>query len=620
MQAFLVLMRASWKVVLAIVLAVPAVLIVLTFAWPWLLAAFESLTGTRLTPEQYVRLATACVFVLLAAASALASILTQNAWFRRAALILLGSVLLFTPMYLWDPTHLKDEASWIRYPTAFFLALASLGALLLSRRYNQGTRWPSGVEWAWYLLAFGFLFAGFDEIFTIHEIAGGLLERVFGFAHITTDFITVGYSVVGLLVLLVTVRLFRPIVGSMPSVLLRMLLAGLTFFVIAQAFDTADVLMTRSLTWLVRNVYDGGRIVLPSLFDFWYTPQLLVNSIEEVFEYLAAVLFFIGTVSVLWPTQQERCATTPGQRRMAVLAGVALVLALVLPSFFRSDFLRANSPFADGTAATARGGHNEGLFHADDLAYDAAVGLIIGNESRTDFKGTPNGPGVLLSRSGAITRLPDPENVLLDTDSVAIVDGRVYASASGFSSIFRFDDAQQKFVLVAGRTQGLYVPEGFDAHNGTLYVLDEHERVIDIVAPDGTVTAEKPEHDLWKGPESIRFVPQIAAFLITDDKSGVIFRYVPGEPIALWADRSLGLRNPEGIALAPDGTILVTDNGLGEILTLDEHAKILSRKKLRWLYRDGQGIVAEPNGMVDFITADGFEGLSFMPSVLWQYQ
>ncbi len=613
-----VLLKRGALLAVAVVAGTGILLGVFTLVWPWMLPAFENLTGRYLWPEGNVRLA--CFLIVLAGAG-IAGVLWHgfgNVHFRRLGALLLVALIVLLPIFLWDPTRVKDEESWIRWPTALFLLLASLEIWLIARRYNHGERWPTAPEWSWLLLSFGLLFAAFDELFTIHETIGGYLERGFKLSHITTDFITMLYGLIGIGALLLAYRLLRPVLATIPKVFLAVMWAGLLLFVIATAFDTFDTLVVRILNFVTKTWYDGGHIPLPQFFDLWYSPLLLLNSIEEVFEMLAAMLFAYAAFTVLWPVSVEQVRM--GRRVRWTVTSLALgCIAVIVPTFFLSAAWKATTPFADGTKAEAIAAAPEGLYHTDDLSYDSEKGVFVANESRPDWKKLHNGPGVFQYRDEVFSRLPDPDNHLLDTDSIAVVDGAVYAAASGLGTIYRFNEQAKKFEKFSDRAQGLSVPEAIASHEGKLYVLDEHEKGIAIVAADGSVTTERPQHPLWSGPEDLLYVDALDGFLLTDDKSGVIFLYKPGQPVTLWADKNVGLIHPEGIARYDAESFVITDNGLGQIIRFDFKGNVLNRWTVRWLYRDTQGITVDKDKNIYFVTADGFAGVSFMPSVLWKF-
>lgn len=607
-------------VLLAVAMAggLVALFLLQMLSWPWLLNLVENVRTFRMQPEGEIRAIIWYGFLLITAAMGFLRALTGRRLFARLFWLFGGIAALLVPMFLFDPTHLKDELAWVRYPTAAFLLAAAFGMWLVSRRFNRGERFPKVQEWIWLVFGFGFLFAAADEIMQIHEVIGGFIERTVNLSHVTTDAVTAVYGLIGFVVVLFAIRALRAVWHELPRLFHLLMFAGITFFVLATFFDTFDFVFVAGLNGLVNHLYAGGMEALPDVFAFWYAPNLLLNGYEEVFEMTAAVFFSLAALSVVRDVEGARREVTAPQRRRVWTFGSVVAAALILPSLLFTPLFKADSPFSDGRAATALASAKQGLYHSDDLAYDKDLGILLANESRPDYAGRKNGPGVFRFRDGAFARLPDPDGFLTDSDSVAIMDGSVFVSdgASGF--VLRFDEAQQRFVRVAGRDQGFKVPEAMAPRDGDLFVVDEHFRSIARMTKDGVVTQDFVEHADFRGPEDLVYVPSLEAFLITDDRRAKIFRYDPAaHTLNVWADRDDGLVKPESIVATDDGHLLITDNGAGEIQEFDLEGNRTNHWRLRFLYRDGQGIARQENDSTVFVTANAWESASFMPSVLW---
>lgn len=606
------------RIGLAIAAFVAALFALGTLAWPMVLSAAESATGFFLTPEQGIRwtimltVAIGIVFLFLKQRTSGERLYGVVGWTLLAMLILL------TPLFAWDPTALKDENAWIRYPTAIALFANGLLLWLLSRRYNAGERWPQAKEWFWIVLAVGFLFAGADELLQVHELIGGAIERMFKLPHVTTDLITVVYGVVGLIIVILGFRFLKQILATIPKTFFALAAAALTLFGLSTMFDTFDVKVWDGINFVVGRFYESGGVPLPRLFDYWYTPGLLLNGMEEVFEFFAGILFLLATVSVLFRDFARHEPPAPIRRRQTFALGIAFLLLLIVPTFFVHDMYASDSPFADGTAGTAVADGADGLYHTDGLAFDRAKGLYIANESRPDYLGRANGPGVFRLADGAVTRLSDPDGVLKDTDSVTVFGGEAYASDGATGAIFRFDEASQRYVKLSDRDRGLKVPEAMTSHDGALYVLDEHFRSIARVEKDGSVQMSFPKHENWQNPEDVLWVDELNGFLVTDDRTGTIFLYRSQDDFTVWADRSDGLKETESLTRMSD-TILVTDNGRGEIVGFDLKGNVQRRWTMRWLYRDLQGIAAASESEVYVVTSNAYGSVSFMPGIVWRF-
>lgn len=155
---------------------------------------------------------------------------------------------------------------------------------------------------------------------------------------------------------------------------------------------------------------------------------------------------------------------------------------------------------------------------------------------------------------------------------------------------------------------------------GTITVVDESDGSISQIKKDGGVTVEKPNHPLFKAPEGIVWHPALKKFLITDDTTGAIFAYDPGQPLEIFADANDGLRFTEDITIGPNGEVAVSDNGRREIIIFNIQGRVLQRLRFRPLYRDLQGIAVDNLGNLFIITADSFGSASFIPSVLWKIE
>lgn len=611
---------AGVKLAVMIVFGLVALFVIGTFAWPWILNASESVFGFRVTPEKEIRAIIWFVLLLCALVMLFVRKISGRPIFTSFSGLFILTIGILTPIFLWDKMHLKDEMSWIRYPTAIFLSLTAVGLWLASRRFNDGEKLPKAKEWIWMLIALGMLYAAADEILQVHEIIGGFVERTFHVPHVFTDLLTGVYGLIGLGVLLYALRALRPVWDRVPRLFVMTFVAGITFFIISTIFDTFDIFVWNGIDRFIDVAYDGGSTVVPDIMHFWYAPNLLLNGFEEVFEMFAGLLFAFGAWTMFRSFSVDAREVSRMQRRAAWSVAAVTAIALVVPSFFAASLFSTPSPFEDGTPATVLASRPDGMYHTDDLAYDEKLGLLIGNESRADYEHKSNGPGVFNYKDGAVSRVPDPDNLLKNTDSVTAMDGKIYATDTYTGTLNVFDATLQKFVRVAGREQGLKVPEALAPYNGDLYVVDEHFKSIAKITKDGTVTQEALKHPLWDGPEDIVYVPALEAFLITDDRTGAIFRYVPNKEFSVWSDISKGMKNPESIAVYDDTHVILTDTKLGAILLLNLDGTIARRFQLRYQYSDVEGVAVDENKNIYFVTADAFESVAAMPSTVWIFR
>jgi hypothetical protein len=77
-------------------------------------------------------------------------------------------------------------------------------------------------------------------------------------------------------------------------------LFGFLLFITATAFDTFDTLINRLLTYIGSFRSEQAPGAAESLFVLWRDPILLLNGLEEIFEFEATVFFFLGVLSLIW--------------------------------------------------------------------------------------------------------------------------------------------------------------------------------------------------------------------------------------------------------------------------------------------------------------------------------
>lgn len=535
--------------------------------------------------------------------------------FLCAAFLPLLAVLFF------DARHsLIEEMSWIRYPSALFLLLAGGALFFISRHYNHGEPWPQRNELAYLLLSAALVFAGFDEIGEFHEKIGYVLERLFSLAHLTTDLITVAYFAGGVAALLWMAPLFLEEMSDEKKRFMQICFFGLLLFGLATIFDTLDTMVLDSLRKAAASLASRGYW----FSDAWhiiYEPKRFLNGLEEIGEYYAAVLF---AGAGLWQLKallrssflDESIASGTGKgKKGALLVGGALIVFFVSPFFLPTK--NRFSPLESGGEAEMVASVRDGLFHSDDLAYAPEWGIVLANESEPKRRGSLTGPGVFAYNDNVLARLPDPQRQLRDIDSVAACPPGICASDSADGKIFYYD-AGQGFTLLADRTHGLSHPEGLARQQGELVILDEGKKSVsrfDFQAKE--ITEFRPAHPLWQAPEGIAYHPQLKALLISDDETGKIFKYSLGGQIEVW-QTALPLQAPEDLFVTPNGEVVVSDNGRGEVIIFHADGTVQNTFRFRPLFRDLQGVAVDAAGDIYVVSADGFGSASFMPSYLWK--
>ncbi len=226
----------------------------------------------------------------------------------------LSSILLVFIFFQDWGSRLMEEDSWIRYPTAFALILAGIGAAVCVFRIDRGT--TNRIERIlWSVLAVGFCFGGLDELLEIHEGAARAL-RISSYPSLTGDLITIGYAVAGFTVVAFlwyaarrsrtlfesgavafgeqAMRTFQR-TGTIPGYVAAVLVFG-----VAQSLDTLDKPVLQGLRYGAGQLAGLGH-QFPDLWYLLYQPRHFMNSLEEVLELTAAMLFLVYT----WWTVKE---------------------------------------------------------------------------------------------------------------------------------------------------------------------------------------------------------------------------------------------------------------------------------------------------------------------------
>ena len=365
--------------------------------------------------------------------------------------------------------------------------------------------------------------------------------------------------------------------------------------------------------------------------DAWYmlwAPKNFFNGVEEVFEHTAATFFFVSFFVLFLEKRSWLSSSAFRVTRMRVIASrsiVGVIGAVVIISFILSiPNTFAKSPLVGNQNITRIAGYFDGLYHTDDLFYHPTWGVLVGNEGRGNvyqWKSKVESQKHALSKvegskvSGWWRLLPDTKKVLRDTDSVTATNDAVFVSDGSTRTVFRYRE-KEGFTSAWQWAKGKGHPEGIVAVGDTLFIVDESEKVLVRLSKGNDPLAWRPSHPLWKAPEGIAYHPVKKQFVITDDVSGAVFLADPPNGLTLLAR----LANPEDVAIAPDGRALVTDNGWGAIFAVAMDGAVEKIAQFRRSYRDLQGIAVDEKGTLYVVTSNGFDNVSFMPSMLWRVE
>jgi len=224
----------------------------------------------------------------------------KSRWFL-VIVILLVLGMLFS---IADPFHrVRAEGNWIRYFTA--AVLVSAGLLALGQLTNTNIPVLTRIVG----LGFGVLFiaAASDELFEFHEsaskLASSFLPKVENIS--PGDSITLLVAIAGAVGMLVVFLLWRLVPQIRMLVQKKshkkaflFLVSGVLIFLYAMCLDTFDALMSKATM--------DARISLVKLIGYqqppiWIEPRVVTsasNSLEEMYEYLAAIFFLIAVATL----------------------------------------------------------------------------------------------------------------------------------------------------------------------------------------------------------------------------------------------------------------------------------------------------------------------------------
>jgi len=578
---------------------------------PALLTGVERVTSSPLSYENALRIYMVFVWFIM---------LVGSYWYirkrndrRHQVIFLVFTVGLIALAYVFwaDPdTRILEEYNWIRYVTAGALYLASLTSFIVAIHYLRIWRESKALPWFWTLFGAAYAFAGSDELFLIHETVGKYIGSRTSLGDAAGDYVTIGYAVVALAVVIFLFRTFFKEYRIQHQAFSATMVVGAITYIASTLFDTFDVYGERLIKKVGVVLSQDPRFVFSDLWYVIWAPHNLFNGIEEVFEYAAATAFFAAALILFlekrFPSFVRATAPQPLKRWSYVssgLVGFVIVYSLVAGAAYAI----VPSPLLDSSLPWSRiAGPQDKLRHSDDVFYHPAWGVLVGNEGR----GT-----VEVYDGTSMTTLPDPDRLVHDPDSLTASPSTVFVSDGGAGEIIAYTK-EGGYKVLYSREDGLKHPEALVYHAGALYVTDESTKTITKIDENGTFTEWRPSHPLWRAPEGIAYDSKTGTLLITDDVSGAIFR----SRFENTFDYLSGVNEAEGIKALSDGSAVVTDNGWGSIVRIQPDGAVDTRARFRRMYRDVQGIGVDESKNTYVITADGFNSVSFMPSYLWKIE
>ncbi len=511
-------------------------------------------------------------------------------------------------VFIGDRHHIvMEEWSWIRYPSAAMLYLAGalafyLGYLVLKKTGSRKELLfliPGGIA---------LLFAGTDELAQIHEYLGRFIhtsKEISG----GNDLITIGYAIAIFIVLVTVARVCMRECAKRSHLLWPTLILGVSAFTVSVLFDTFDIIFKKKIHTLATILASDPFHIFQDQWYLVYHPRIFFNSVEEVLELTAATAFCAAFFITIQSFQsQDRIAKPKVFPRMFLNAIGGVAVAVVIFLFFTSlPSTQGSSVLSQGSGtAQVIGSESDGLYHADDLVFNRNWGVLLANEG---------GQNVYQFKDGRLRRLPDKGHQLHDMDSITATDSAVFVSDGSAGIIYQFD-GKNEWKALWTRKDGLVHPEALVSHDGALYVLDMIKGKAALVR---LKKGEKPviwypEHVDWRAPEGIKYDEKRKRFLVTDDETGAVFEVDFGKSI----HKIASFQNAEELVVAPDGSILVTDNGNATVWRILPDNRVTALLRLKRPYRDLQGITLDSDGNLFLVTSDDVESASFMPSYLFR--
>jgi sugar lactone lactonase YvrE len=166
------------------------------------------------------------------------------------------------------------------------------------------------------------------------------------------------------------------------------------------------------------------------------------------------------------------------------------------------------------------------------------------------------------SETGAITMLPSPQGVTASSNLAMSPDFTALVSIWPFGNVYLVDRATNKLV----KSVKLKAPYGVQFLPDNSFVIADFNSGTLVHAAAGKDRSKKVITDQLSGPVGVAYAGENMAY-VTEYLSGVVSRVnlATGATIGVAWD----LQQPEGIAIAPDGRLIVAEVGAQRLIAID---------------------------------------------------
>lgn len=183
--------------------------------------------------------------------------------------------------------------------------------------------------------------------------------------------------------------------------------------------------------------------------------------------------------------------------------------------------------------------------------------LVVAEDGTVFFTDDDAGGLWQIARTGEVSQLAGKSQGLVSTEGLAVApDGCLLVGDGVAHVVFRVTRSGDVSVFL-GPEAGIDKPESmvYDPA-GNLYIADNRRNIVYQLDREGRLRKLISGVDGPIQPESLCY--QNASLFITDNQAGKLYRFTPGEGLATVLMFAGSLKNLQGIAAGPNGSVLVT--------------------------------------------------------------